>query len=147
MLSVRGYFSGDEQRRPLVTARVVIPRLAVSADIEFLVDTGADLTTIQWDDRSLLRDGNGYPLRADAAFPDEFPLSGISDERVRYGRDIAMLAFDTEQGPTMIARLPVGVALERRRGIPSLLGRDFLSGFRLDCNMPADTLTLERPQD
>lgn len=51
MLSVSGYYSADAWRRPFVGARVAIPRLEVTAPIEFLVDTGADRTVIHWNDR------------------------------------------------------------------------------------------------
>ena len=146
MLSVRGHFTDDGWRRPLVRARVAIPRLAVSAFVPFLVDTGADRTAIHWDDRQILADAGGRVLPPDAAFPDEDAMSGISGQRVRYGLDEALLAFRSEQGPTLVARLSVGVALDRRSGIPSLLGRDFFERFRLEFDMPADRLVITQPR-
>ena len=44
-------------------ARVSIPRLAVSAPIEFLVDTGADRTAIHWNDRLAFEGAGAVPCR------------------------------------------------------------------------------------
>ena len=145
MPSVRGYYSDDAWRRPLVRARVAIPRLAVSAPIEFLVDTGADRTAIHWNDRQAFEGAGAAPLPADAAFPETVTLSGISGQRIRYGLDEAQLFFRSEQGPVLLVRMTLGVALDPIPGVPSLLGRDFFRRFRLEFDMPEDRLVIEQP--
>ena len=61
-LSVRGYFS-ERRRQPYVVAfRAALPRLGVSTDVHFLVDTGADRTVIHWGDRARLRTADGERL-------------------------------------------------------------------------------------
>ena len=142
MVSVRGYYSWPD-RRPYVTAEIVIDRLAVSAEIEFLVDTGADGTAVHWGDRQMLATGTGEVLPGDVAFADNATGAGIAGSPVRYGIEDAMLIFRTEEGEDRAVRMPVRIAQDKIGGIPSLLGRDFLSGVRLDFNMPADDLVIE----
>ena len=145
VLSVRGYYSADARRRPFLGARVAIPRLEVSAPVEFLVDTGADRTVIHWNDRQLFENARAEPLPADASFPEAMTLSGISDQRIRYGLDEALLSFRSEQGAVLLARLTVGIALDPIPGVPSLLGRDFFARCRLEFDMPTDSLVIVQP--
>ena len=142
MLIVRGSFSG-EQRQPYVTAGITIPRLGVSATIEFLVDTGADCTVVHWGDRQLLVTAAGESLSNDTVFADNDHISGIEGSPVDYGIEEATLLFGTEQGEDHAVNMPVYIAKDRSDSIPSLLGRDFLSGVRLDFNMPANALVME----
>lgn len=142
MLSVRGYFSGA-RRRPYVTAGITIERLGVSATIEFLVDTGADYTTVHWGDRQLLVTETGEAL-GDIAFADTITGLGIAGRPVYYGIENAKLLFRTEEGEDYAVTLPVRIARDEIDSIPSLLGRDFLNSVRLDFNMPANALVIER---
>lgn len=142
VFTVRGNFAGAH-RRPYVLADVAFPRLGVSAEIRFLVDTGADRTAVHWGDRLLLRTVDGAGLPADAAFPEIAELSGIEGIRMRYGREGATLVFRTEQGVRRAVDIDVDIALHPVAGVPSLLGRDFLGGVRLDFNMPGDDLVIE----
>ena len=59
-LSLRGYCYG-QRRQPYVVSQVVLPRFGVSAEIHFLVDTGADRTVLHWGDRAKLRTAAGAP--------------------------------------------------------------------------------------
>lgn len=141
MLSVRGSFS-EVRSQPYVTADIKIERLGMSATIEFLVDTGADYTAVHWGDRQLLTTAAGETLPGDAAFASNDMASGIAGQAVRYGIEEAVLIFRTEEGEDLAVSMPVRIAMDRIGGIPSLLGRDFLSGVRLDFNMPADDLVI-----
>ena len=140
---VRGYFTNGV-RRPYVRARVILPRLRVRAHIPFLVDTGADSTAVHWRDRLRLRTPEGTRLPPGALFADRAQASGIAGSRVQYGREDALLVFNTEEGLRVFARLLVDIELTSSPGVvPSLLGRDVLSEARLDFNMPADELVLD----
>ena len=141
--SLRGCFYG-QRRQPYVVSQVVLPRLRVSAEIHFLVDTGADRTVVHWGDRANLRTAAGAPLPADEAFAGMTGVSGIAGMTVEYGEEAAALLFRTGEGERRATEITACIALTPDSdGIPSLLGRDFLEDVRLDFNMPADALTLE----
>ena len=142
-LSVRGYFS-ERRRQPYVVAfRAALPRLGVSTDIHFLVDTGADRTVIHWGDRARLRTADGERLPAAEEFSGRARMTGIEGSAVEYGEETAVLLFRTDQSELVAAAVTACVALTPgSEGIPSLLGRDFLEQVRLDFNMPGDDLTL-----
>lgn len=122
----------------------MLPRLRVTGDIPLLVDTGADTTTIHWGDRHLLTTRGGEPLSPETALVERARALGIGSAQVEYGREDALLFFDTEEGLRVVARLRVDIELTPPAAeVPSLLGRDVLSEARLDFNMPADDLVLD----
>ncbi len=134
--------------RPYVSARIVIPRLEVFTDsILFLLDTGAESTTVHWSDRQLFRTESGDPLPLDTEFEQRRGSVGIGDMIVEYGREEAYAVFLAEQGHWLAANDPitVNVALRPDRGLPSLLGQDVLRRTRVDLNAPQDELTLQWP--
>ena len=86
-LSVRGYFS-ERRRQPYVVAfRAALPRLGVSTDIRFLVDTGADSTVIHWGDRARLRTADGERLPIAEEFSGRTRMTGIAGSAVEYGEE------------------------------------------------------------
>ena len=144
----RGYF--DAERQPYADApRVTLPRLGVSADIDFLVDTGASRTAIHWSDRSRFATPAGEPLAEAETFASQFEMYGIADEGVWYGVEEAVLLFPTDRGGRRPVEITVCIALapdgqaRGGAGIPSLLGRDVLAEARLDFYLPGGELTLE----
>ena len=143
MPTVRGFFIGPE-RRPYVSARLVLPDLGVDGEVALLVDTGADTTIIHWADRQSLTTRDGERLGSDTVFPDRAQASGIANMPVEYGREDAVLAFQTEDGSVVATDLQVYIQLSPESAeVPSLLGRDVRSEARLDFNMPADDLVLD----
>ena len=125
-------------------ARVLLPDLGVSGVIPLLVDTGADTTTIHWDDRDSLVMTDGRPLDPEVVFLDRTRALGIAPTAVEYGREDAVLAFTTEDGTPLVTDVRVNIELDSQSAeVPSLLGRDVLSEARLDFNMPADDLVLD----
>lgn len=145
MRRVTGGFIGPRQR-PFVFARVRLPRFRVFADMNLLVDTGADFTSIHWLDRRRLRDAAGSPLPRNVTFTRTGTASGISGSSVAYGIEDAEFFFRTEDNQAHIAAIEVRIALDASStGIPSLLGRDILSEARLSFDMTADRLILEWP--
>lgn len=147
MRRVRGDF-GKSDQRPYVVARVLLPRLGVFADMELLVDTGADFTSIHWTDRQRLHDANGNPLPPEVQFSSEGTAAGISGSSVTYGIEEAAIFFITEDNDVQSQVVQARVALDdTAAGIPSLLGRDILSTARLDFNMPTGLLVLEWPTE
>lgn len=143
MPRAHGYFRGG-RRRPYIRARVLLPGLGVAGVISFLVDTGADTTTIHWRDRDLLVTRDGQSLPPDAPFHDLARALGIAAVPVEYGREDAVLSFTTEDGTMFATDVRVNIELAPSSiEVPSLLGRDVLTEARMDFNMPADDLVLD----
>ena len=118
MLSVRGCFSGDGWRGPFVRAKVAVPRLAAGAFSPLPADTGADRTAIRRDGRQLLADTCGE----------------------------ALLALRSEQGPAPIARLSIGGAPDRRRGIRRCRGGTSSGPSASSPACRADRLVITQPR-
>ena len=139
MLSVRGCFSGDGWRGPFVRAKVAVPRLAAGAFSPLPADTGADRTAIRRDGRQLLADTGGRILPPDA-------MPGIPEHRVRYGPGEALLALRSEQGPAPIARLSIGGAPDRHRGIRRCRGGTSSGPSASSPACRADRLVITQPR-
>lgn len=123
---------------------MLLPGLGVAGVISFLVDTGADTTTIHWGDRHLLTTQDGSQLSPDVLIPELTHALGIASTPVEYGRQLAALVFSTEEGPSWVVGTRVNIELAPSSiEVPSLLGRDVLSEARMDFNMPADDLVLD----
>ena len=121
-----------------------LPRLRAAAAIAFLVDTGADATSIHWGDRESFVMGDGEPLPAGIEFESMSVAAGLTGETVDYGIEPPLFVFQDEAGDAAHVDGEIRIALEPfGEGVPSLLGRDLLEQLRLDFNMPADELALE----
>lgn len=143
MPHARGYFQGT-RRRPYIRARVILPGLGVAGEVQLLVDTGADTTTIHWGDRHFLTTREGAPLAPDTVLLERAHALGIASTPVEYGREDAVLMFTTEDGTPWVCDARVHIELTpSATDVPALLGRDVLSEARLDFNMPADDLVLD----
>lgn len=127
--------------RPFVRARVYLPRLRAQADINFLVDTGADLTSIHWGDRSKF---DTEAARSGSVFGMTTRAAGVGGPPLAYGIEEAEYHFEGEDGPCPPIPARVHVALDAEtRGAPSLLGRDLLDVML--CCVSGRALTLEWP--
>ena len=67
---LRGRF-GHTSKRPYIQGRLFIPRLEIWSDVSFLVDTGADKTTL------LPADGSRMELKWDTLTASPIPSVGI----------------------------------------------------------------------
>ena len=136
---ISGWF--DTRARPKVRARLVIPRFGVSGRIDFLIDTGATVTTLHPDD------GRRISCPFDE-LQDPRNMVGVGGSNqyfqemavvVLYGRasthtfEIEMLV-SKPQPPSASNPRPVVNRL------PSLLGRDVLNRMRMDYDFSARRL-------
>ena len=134
--------------RPSVFVRIVLPRLGVSTyGVTCLLDTGADSTTVHWQDRLLFKTARREPLPPDTEFAERMVSRGIGDISVEYGREQAHVMFLTDQGQWLMANDPIAVniAMHPDNGLPSLLGQDLLRKVRVDLNAPQNELILQWP--
>ena len=129
--------------QPLVKSRLVVPRLGVDDEIDFLVDTGADSTCLHPADGQYIRFpydelvvsldsegvGGSYPYYREDAFVVFYESDG---SRAR-AFDI-ILAVARPETPTSSNPRPVVNRL------PSLLGRDVLNRLRMEYDFPARRL-------
>ena len=104
--------------------RVLLPRLQQDASIDFLLDTGADLTSIHRDDRDLF---DTEAVRTGSGLSPEASMSGIGGAAHTYAVEGAEYVFQSEDGPLQPLTGRTLIALDPgAEGVPSLLGRDIL---------------------
>ena len=132
---IRGRF-GDTSGAPHVEGVLRLPNLAISANVSFLADTGAEMTT--------LMPMTGQSMGIDYSqfvYPTEvFDMGGAA----RSLRDNAILTFwDPDRRTLWAYQFIINImapnpALARA---PSLLGRDILDRWRVVCDKPRDKVT------
>lgn len=129
--------------QPMVSSRLIVPRLGVEDEIDFLVDTGAESTCLHptdgeqigfpYDELVVSLDSEGvggsYPYYREYAFV----VFSESDSNRFRAFDI-ILAVARPEIPTPSNPRPVVNRL------PSLLGRDVLNWMRMDYDFPAGRL-------
>ena len=132
---IAGWF--DTWERPRVPARLIIPRFGVSGRIDFLVDTGATVTSLHPDDGRRI----GCPFD-ELRNPRNMAGVGGSSQYFRepavvvlYGRD-RVRPLDVE----LLVSKPQPTSVSDPRPVvnrlPSLLGRDVLNRLRMDYDFP-----------
>ena len=126
-----------ELGRPFVAARVNIPALAIWAHVLFLVDTGADKSLLSANDARRL----GINYRALGA-PDT--ITGVGGALAVYPVQ-ATLAFADSEARVHFYTLTLDVASSdtEQYEMPSLLGRDILSRWRMIHDPSNNRLLLE----
>ena len=130
---IRGYF--DEQGRPRLKCNIEIPRLGISDEIDFLMDTGAYKTTILPGDGQMI----GLPYNR---LRGNISIHGIGGSS-RHFWERVILDFN-DNGATITRLIDIGIMpygyAPQTFGLPSLLGRDVLNGWRILYDQPANRL-------
>ena len=131
----------------MVKAHVQLPRLGIEGEINFLVDTGADHTSILPGDASIRLD----------VYADYNNLAGATPVRTvgvgggqRYWLENARLTFAALDGHTLswtndiliCDRIDDTELFETMKRLPSLLGRDFINLCDLHANAINNQFTL-----
>ena len=120
---IAGYFTADGI--PYISARVSLPRIGVSGEVQFLVDTGTDITVL-------------HPMAAtDINCPfDELsnPVHAMSAGGVRtyYDEPAVVSFFDGEVRHDYRLNIQVGKPHPVTDGLDSLLGRDVLNELEME---------------
>ena len=135
----------NQAGQPVVRSRLVVPRLGVNDEIDFLVDTGADSTCLHpvdgeyirfpYDELAIALDSEGVGGRYPYYREDAFVVFSESDND-RYRAFDIILAVARPEPPTQSNPSPV---INR---LPSLLGRDVLNRMRMEYDFPEGRLRL-----
>jgi hypothetical protein len=115
------------------------------APLDFLIDTGADFTTIHPDDAD--RVWPGYRTHDFQNDPYAVRLRGVGGIAQFVRREVTVRFADDTLG-TLEGLIPAWIAAPTEthlREVPSLLGRDLIGQMRLVVDEPAETVTLELP--
>ena len=130
---IRGYF--DNRGRPRLICRVRMPRFGISREIHFLVDTGANKTTI------LPADGKRLGLPYDR-LRGSISTYGIGGSSQHFWERV-ILGFDND-GDSSLRIVDVGIMPYNdeyhRLALPSLLGRDVLNNWDILYSPPRNRL-------
>ena len=120
---IYGFFKSDGHA--YLEGYVYLPRFGVGSSVDFLVDTGADVTTLGPNDGEALNfpfDELENPVR----------MSGVGGEQIYYDEpaDISFRGTDRIYGFRIT--LSVGKPSEETDDLESLLGVDILNRTRID---------------
>ena len=139
-MAIDGYYKDDGPPAPYVKAQVYLPGLRAGAEIEFLVDTGADATSLMPDDMALMR----VDLRRIRGQSQS--VEGVGGE-ARYKTAKAVLRFQDRDAFGHFQEFEVDIHLMAGRGgqqLPSLLGRDILNECECTLNGVRESVALKR---
>ena len=133
---IAGYFTADG--RPVIKARVNLPRLGVMGDVDFLVDTGSDTTILHPEAGGALRCPYGE-------LENPLAIESVSGSQIYYAEP-AVISFYEGSGERRDFRvdgLSIGKPHPALDDLPSLLGRDVLNRLEMIYNFAANRLRFE----
>jgi len=132
---------------PYVQAALMLPRLQLHGLINFMIDTGADNTTLSLIDVERINIGYRRLRRASLV-----GVEGIAGEQSFY-QEAAMIMFREEDATTYLFPVNVHIpkkgksrAIEQQRRLPSVLGRDILNYCNFTVNYQQGTVELIPPE-
>lgn len=126
-MSIKGFFPTGFQSMPgpYVQAYLILPRLDIEALINFLIDSGADETTLSLIDVERMSISYRRLRRSSMISVD-----GIAGEQTFYQEEAVIMMRD-EEGKTYVFPINVDIPrkgtatqIDQQRSLPSLLGRD-----------------------
>ena len=122
---ITGFFSS--RGRPYIPGTVTLPRFGVSADVPFLLDTGADSSCLHFKHTSEL----AVP---ESSLANESYVGGIGGTAAYYSEPAI---FTFTYGPGRIDEVSYNIDLDLSYSdetleMPSLLGRDVLDNWHIE---------------
>ena len=141
-MAISGYFKPSHQEpAPYVSGSVYLPRLGVGDRVDFLLDTGADATTLH------PRDAGKLGVYAYSLGSASVSARGIGGP-VHYTSEYAIISFyDGALGDWRDFRIQVYITSSENEyavgSLPSLLGRDILNRCRCTLDAAENHVALE----
>lgn len=149
-MSIKGFFPTGYHSLPAphVQAAVLLPRLKLHALISFMLDTGADNTTLSLIDTERLNVSYRRLKRSSLE-----SVTGFGAEQYCYIEE-AVIVMREEDSTTCL--FPINVYIprkgkkriqrEQQRRLPSVLGRDILNRCRLEVDFQQGIAELTPPE-
>jgi hypothetical protein len=142
LIRIPGQFRAGSPKSPNITAVVTLPRLAAVRLMEFLIDTGCDVTTLHpLDTRQMglnfSHDFAGIPMGS------TYGIGGSNG----YWEEVAEIQFlhsDIKTWDTITLPVHIAEPSAVNSAFPSLLGRDILQHYRFISDAKTDEVILER---
>lgn len=140
-MAIAGYFDSGNEPAPFVEARVHLPRPGLTSTVDFLLDTGADATTLHPGDTGKM------PIDLSTLSTESISVRGIGGE-MRYVQEEALVYIeDGDTGGWHRFSIHVHIAPlgehDTLRGLPSVLGRDILNDCRCIFDAGQSLVSLE----
>ena len=120
---IYGFFKADGHA--YLRGYVYLPRFDAGEYVDFLVDTGADLTTLGPDDSETLN----FPFDE---LENPISVSGVGGEQIYYDEPADISFRGTDRIYRFRIILSVGKPSEETDDLESLLGVDILNHMRMD---------------
>lgn len=139
-MAIDGYYKDDNPPAPYVYAEVYLPDLHLYGDVEFLVDTGADATSLMPDDMAMIR------VDISRARGRYHKVDGVGGE-AQYKTTKAVLRFQDDDVFGHFQEFEIDIHLtEGKAGqqLPSLLGRDILNECECTFDAVRERVVLKR---
>jgi len=123
--------------RPFVNGRIILPRLGIRYPVSLCIDTGAD--------RTIIMPGDGYEMRLPYGRLQATSAAVGVGGRVSMYEEQGLVVFMADDRTKHIDEIRFTIAPNEREldALPSLLGRDIISRWRIDFNPPANELRCE----
>ena len=126
----------EKTGRPFLKATLYLPRLRLQLEIDFLVDTGTDTTTLS------PSDGHEMGLNYDDLTQISIPSIGVGGISERYVEQAVVMFDDVDRMVCMYSiDLDILEPQPQIQRLPSLLGRDILNRMHIRYSFPTNTLT------
>lgn len=132
-------------KRPIVNATLVFPGPQHPLFfVQFLVDTGADVTVLGTAEAAKLQTTCNIAL---ASLPKGNPSAGVGGTMETRVISSATLGLGFKSTPTLMPQLTIAEPTPQAPPIPSLLGRDILGQFVLFVDEANNKVRLFTPQE
>ncbi|MCH8109489.1 MAG: hypothetical protein IIB15_05105 [Chloroflexi bacterium] len=128
---ITGSFDGEG--RPYVQGRLIISRFKVDGFIDFLMDTGADTTTLHPDDGIQLN----VPFNR---LRNRTEVGGIGGTHEYFYEPVILIFADGQRLRLYSIWMSIAKPHAATNALPSLLGRDILNQWRMRYDFPSNRL-------